>query len=143
VASEACDCGLPELVGGNVGCTSADLPGTGEAEPDAIREFGTEASAAVAAEDEELGHVADAVLDLVDKCEACPCSVEASEEGVAPGVGPVERQFAVAEAAVGPGVDRDELAEVVDIELEEIGEDTLMFGACGDELESRGHGYQE
>jgi hypothetical protein len=31
----------------------------------------------------------------------------------------------------------------VDIELEEIGEDTLMFGAGGDELESRGHGYQE
>ena len=139
MAGEARDGRFPELVGGAVGGADANLPRTGEAEPDARGEFGAESGAPVTTEDEELGHIADVVLVFLDESEACPRAVEAGEEGIAARVGPIERELVVAEPAVFSDVGWDGFAEVMDVELEEVGEDVLMFEACWNEFESRGH----
>ena len=60
------------------------------------------------------------------------------QERVPAWFGPIEGEMWVAEAACGVEFNGVELAEVVDVELEEIGEDGLVVRSGGDEFDLMG-----
>src|SRR6266536_860890 len=96
-------------------------PASGQAVPEKKRRPATNAGAAVRPKDEELRHIE--VLGIVsrrraagDQRETRDTAASADQEReVGVGLGPVERQLVVAEAAIGADLDRKDLAQIVQV----------------------------
>ncbi len=129
-----------------VALEDADGPRTGERAPDLMRNLGSNSVPAISAEDEEFGDVTSGLASgngrfLFDQYKACPMAVGFDEKRVPAWRAPIERQVRIAKLPVRAQVNVKEFAEVVDVELEQVGDDRLLFGRRGDEVDVRQGAY--
>ena len=117
----------------------ADGPRTGESAPDCMRHLGSNSKPAVGAENEELGNVGNGLIGgsvqtVLDEHESCPFAIDLDEEWMAAWRLPIERQVRVDECTVRAYLKWEELTEVVDVELKQVGDDGLLRKRSGDEV---------
>src|SRR5262245_45584746 len=111
-----------------VSLRDTDDPATRQAIPQESSRLPADAEAAVAPQHEELLQVE--IVRILgrgratrDEREADDPRAAADQEGEAPaGLLPVERQPVVAEAPIGAGLEEERLAQIVDVELEQVGQ---------------------
>src|ERR1700758_1392298 len=77
-------------------------------------------------------------MDFLDERQAGNLVINLQKKGVAVGICPIERDVGVSESAVRAQMQSMELAEVVKIELEQIGEDWCVVGCGGNEVNLHG-----
>src|ERR1700722_7454289 len=130
----------PKFARERVGLQNANVPRAGESAPGLMGNVSPDSAAAVAAGDEELGHipgnfVASEFGPSLHQDESRQVAVDLHQKRMARGIGPVKREGNVAELAVGSEIEVVELAEIVGIELEEVCQDGLLVDSGGDEFE--------
>ncbi len=123
------DGGGPETQARNVGVHHTNLPRPGELSENFARRHRANSEPAVSAKDKELGHIPNTVGAIYED-EAGQFPVELNQERMPVGIGPIEGKRRIGEAPVVANLDGVELAEVVDVEIEEISENRLAVGRC-------------
>src|SRR5262249_5188455 len=122
---------LPEGERADVHLEDAHLPSAGKRAEHRVGRRPSDAAPPPAAEDEELGHVghvrvAGELRSAVDQSESSRPTARPDQERNPSRIAPVGGDLGEAEAAVLADLARHELAEVVDVELEQVREKGLL-----------------
>lgn len=127
---------LPEAIRSWIGVHDTKAPGAWESFPHLMRNHRAHATAAMAADDKKFGHVPRALGIFSNQREACPLAVDLDKKRVMVGLHPVEWKRRIPESAIGPRMHGNDLAEVMNIEFQQVGEDWLMIRRGWDELDA-------
>lgn len=118
----------------------SDLPAAGELLEREMSEPDSDPQPPVAAQDEELSHIPNETFGgglryLLHEGKPGPLAVSRSQERKAAGASPVELKVGIVKPAVSANLEGNDLAEVVQVELEQVFKDRFVGRCGGDEID--------
>ena len=134
------DGALPKPVSGMIRLHDANLPGPRKLPPDFVRDFASNSTTPVTAEDKELRHIpnrstAGDLRPSLYQGEPYECPIHPDKQRVTAWLMPVERKIRVAESSVRTQFHLSKLAEVMYVQLEQVGQNRLLLGEGGHDFE--------
>src|ERR1700759_5298049 len=117
---------------------SPPLPPSGQLPPHLVRNPRAHAAPPVPAHDKKFRHVVAARLGSgFDQRQSPQISVYPDQKWMPRRLAPIEGKMRVLESAVDARIHIDQVAEIVDIKLKQVGNDRLLLARGGDKLDLR------
>src|ERR1700679_370479 len=127
------DGALPKSVSRAIRRHDANLPGPCKLLPNFVRDFASNPTTSIATKDKEFRHIphrstAGDLRASLYQGESYECPIHPNKQRVTAWLMPVEWKFRVAEFSVRTQFHLSKLAEVMYVQLKQVGEDRLLLG---------------